>query len=316
MLSSLPPIRRLFVLLFLLVVSFVLFTSFLSSSSRSSASFVSSYLLEDGASGTTPCPPSSSISPSPLPAAAGLLAEDLALYELKKKVKVIVTTVAQNRARVELLQRVYRDDPWARDLFVFISDTEDPDLGTITVPKCNAMRSWVSAKCCRFVPPPPHSKRANVVCRVCSHYVTLCSVYTSRFAHFYFSVWGERYPEVEWVFKADDDSYVHPRNLILTVASLIATGSSNGSNAASNSADKPLFLGDRTSWYNGRRDDDPASPDLRSITIWPHGGGARRLVCSVGVSCVCRVCSVCVVCVCVVSVMCLANWIEHTQPGG
>ena len=111
-----------------------------------------------------------------------------------------------------------------------------------------------------------------------------CPVDASRFAHFYFSVWEEQYPEVEWVFKADDNSYVHPRNLLLTVASLIAAGSSNGGDSASNSADKPLFLGDRTSWYNGRRDDDPP-PDLRSITIWPHGGGMCRLALARCVSC-------------------------------
>jgi hypothetical protein len=81
-------------------------------------------------------------------------------------------------------------------------------------------------------------------------------------------MWEKQCPEVEWVFKADDDTYVHPRNLLLTVASLLSPGNATGDA-------KPLFLGDRTSWGHGRRDDDPAYADLSSVSIWPHGGGTR-----------------------------------------
>jgi hypothetical protein len=77
-------------------------------------------------------------------------ASDEALWELKKKVMVIVTTVEKNRDRVKLLREAIKDDEWARDLFVFISDVphlEEADV--ITYPgECNQTK-WIPAKCCR-----------------------------------------------------------------------------------------------------------------------------------------------------------------------
>jgi hypothetical protein len=81
--------------------------------------------------------------------------------------------------------------------------------------------------------------------------------------HFYFDQWEAEYPDVEWVFKADDDTYVNPRNLLLTIAELLRDPTTSS---------KPLFMGDRTSW-GSRREDDPPFAAMPSLTIWAHGGG-------------------------------------------
>jgi hypothetical protein len=70
------------------------------------------------------------------------------LLQLKEKVLVLVTTVAANAGRIKLHRQVYKNDSLAKDLFVFVSDAEDSELGTSTVPQCSG-GSWLQAKCCR-----------------------------------------------------------------------------------------------------------------------------------------------------------------------
>jgi hypothetical protein len=148
-----PPRRSVVVVLLLMAFLYWAISERLTSSSAFVLDVAVLEPLPSPSSSTTTSAnlqPLPSVSPLSSPSRPQLSVEDEALLAIKNKVKVIVTTVAQNRGRVELLRQVYRDDPWARDLFVFISDTEDAELGTITVPECNAIPSWVAAKCCRY----------------------------------------------------------------------------------------------------------------------------------------------------------------------
>jgi hypothetical protein len=180
------------------------------------------------------------------------VASDQELWELKKKVIIIVTTVEKNRDRLQVIREAIKDDEWARDLFVFISDVSHPEEeDVLTYPgECNQTK-WLPAKCCRYLT----SLTQLRFCVDTEH----CACH--RFKKWYFETWEQQYPEVEWVFKADDDTYVNARNLLLAIASF--GGSGHNSTVART---QPVFLGHRSH----------PNPDYNAIpNMWPHGGGTR-----------------------------------------